>query len=114
MRPSILDESIYLCNKGYFRAAAVLLGAALEEGLKSRARAASLEVGPKETLNPIIVKLMSQDVGIITKFEAKQLESIAKMRNDAAHGGDFNYSKTQVKEAQNQVEATLRKLLGSA
>jgi hypothetical protein len=49
----LLDEADYLLQKGYARAAAVLIGAALEEGLKNRARAAGIPIGPKETLNPV-------------------------------------------------------------
>jgi hypothetical protein len=53
----LLDEADYLVSKGYIRAAAVLMGAALEEGLKTRARTEGIEVGPKDTLSPIIIKL---------------------------------------------------------
>ncbi len=42
------------------------------------------------------------------------LEAIAKMRNDAAHGGEFNYSKIQIEGARVQVESMLRKLLGNS
>jgi len=110
----LLDEATYLFNKGYSRAAAVLLGAALEEGLKARARALPLEVGPKETLSPIIVKLKSANVNVLTEFEAKRLEAIARMRNDAAHGGEFTYTKMEIESALKEVEATLGKLLGGA
>jgi hypothetical protein len=79
-----------ICSKhGYERAAVVLAGAALEEGLKNRARAAGVEVTSKETLSPIIIKLKAMEVGVLTEFEAKRLEAVAKMRNDAAHGGGW-------------------------
>ncbi len=52
----ILDEATYLYEKGYLRAAAVLLGAALEEGLKNRAKAIPIEIGPKDTLGTVIIK----------------------------------------------------------
>ncbi len=110
----LLDEATYLLTKGYIRAAAVLLGAALEEGLKARARAVPLEIGPKETLNPVIVKLKAPEVNVLTEFEAKRLEAIAKLRNDAAHGGNFEYSKKDVNTALQEVEATLGKLLGGS
>lgn len=83
----LLDEASYLMTKGYDRAAAVLIGAALEEGLKSRARAAGVDIGQKDTLNPVIAKLKAHPVGIITEFEAKRLKAISRLRNDAAHGG---------------------------
>jgi len=108
----LLDEANYLSNKGYHRAAIVIAGAALEEGLKTRARSEFIEIGPKETLNPLITKLKSTGVGLLTAFEAIDLERIAKMRNDAAHGGGFNYSKTETKEVLNKIEHYLNKLLG--
>jgi len=110
----ILDEADYLMERGYLRAAAVLIGAALEEGLKNRARTAGLEIGPKDTLNPVIAKLKAPDVHVLSDFDAKRLESIAKMRNDAAHGGDFNYQTEQVAQALGDVRTTLEQTLRHA
>ena len=109
----LLDEADYLVRKKYLRAAAVIIGAALEEGLKTRARSESIKVGQKETLIPIIHKLKAPEIGILTAFEAKELEAIANMRNDAAHGGEFNYSKSQVDVVLRKVENTLSSLLGT-
>lgn len=109
----LLDEAEYLINKKYLRASAVLIGAALEEGLKTRARSESIEIGQKDTLNPVIQKLRMSDTEVLTDFEAKELEAIAKMRNDAAHGGEFDYSKKQVQEVLKKVEETLNRLLGT-
>lgn len=108
----ILDEASYLLDKEYLRASAVLLGAALEEGLKTRARSSGIDISKKDTLNPVINKLKSPENPIISDYEAKQLEALAKIRNDAAHGGDFNYSKKELTEAKNQIECILSKLLG--
>lgn len=110
----LLDEASYLLSKGYDRAAVVIFGAALEEGLKTRARSIALEIGKKETLHPIIQKLKAPDVGLLTEFEAKQLEAVAKMRNDAAHGGEFVYSMSDIEEAYKRVESILYKLLGNS
>jgi hypothetical protein len=107
----ILDEGDYLMQKGYLRAAAVLIGAALEEGLKTRARAVGLEVGPRDTLNPIIARLKAPEVHVLTDFDAKRLEAIARMRNDAAHGGEFNYQLAQVPQALFEVRTTLEEML---
>ncbi len=109
----LLDEADYLIHKKYLRASAVLIGAALEEGLKTRARSESIEIGQKDSLNPVIQKLRMSDRGTLTDFEAKELEAIAKMRNDAAHGGEFDYSKKQVQEVLKKVEETLNRLLGA-
>lgn len=110
----LLDEATYLSQKGYLRAAAVLLGAALEEGLKARARSVPLEIGPKDSLSPLIVKLKAQTVNVLTEFEAKRLEAIARLRNDAAHGGEFTYSENDIDAALKEVGAILGKLLGGA
>jgi len=56
----LLDEAAYLAEKRYLRAAAVLLGAALEEALKNRAKAVPIEVSAKDTLVPMIVKLKAR------------------------------------------------------
>jgi hypothetical protein len=110
----LLDEAGYLFQKGYIRAAAVLLGAALEEGLKARARAIPLELSPRDTLSPVIAKLKAPAVGILSEFEAKRLEAIARLRNDAAHGGDFAYEAVAVETALKEVEETLGRLLSAA
>jgi hypothetical protein len=107
----LLDEADYLLSKGYLRAAAVLMGAALEEGLKTRARTEGIEVGPRDTLNPIIIKLKAPEVNVLNEFSAKRLESLAKMRNDAAHGSDFNYQLDEVSGALKEVRATLEQIL---
>jgi hypothetical protein len=109
----LLDQADYLLKHGYERAAAVLAGAALEEGLKNRARAAGLEVSSKDTLNPIIIKLKAIEVGVLTEFEAKRLEAVAKMRNDAAHGGEFTYRSEQISEALSEIRTTLEKVLSA-
>ena len=110
----LLDEAEYLCNKGYLRASAVLIGAALEEGLKTRAKSDSIDINRKDTLNPITSKLKKKTVGILNEFEAKKLEVVAKIRNDAAHGDNFNYKKEDVEEALRTVESTLSKVLENA
>lgn len=110
----LLDEATYLLQKGYTRAAAVLLGAALEEGLKARARAVPVALSPRDTLSPVITKLKSPEIGILTEFEAKRLEAIARLRNDAAHGGEFKYETATVESAIKEVEATLGRLLTAA
>ena len=107
----ILDEADYLSARGYLRAAAVLMGAALEESLKTRARAIGLDVGPKDTLSPIITKLKAPGAQVLNEFEAKRLESLAKMRNDTPHGGEFNYQAERVSQAVSEARTILEQLL---
>lgn len=109
----LLDESRYLFSKSYLRAAAVLAGAALEEGLKTRARSEGIEFTNKDGLSDIVVKLKRSDAGVLTEFEAKKIEPIGKLRNDAAHGGEFNYQSQDVQEMINEVEKILSRILGS-
>lgn len=108
----LLDESRYLFSKNYLRAAAVLAGAALEEGLKARAKSGGIEFTNKDGLSDIVVKLKRSDLGILTEFEAKKIEPIGKLRNDAAHGGEFNYQKQDIQEMIDEVEKILSRVLG--
>ena len=106
-----LDEAEYLIKKNYLRAAAVLIGAALEEGLKNRAKTEGIEISEKDRLSTVIIKLKSSNNSILTAFEAKELEVCTKMRNDAAHSGNFSYEKKQVEEQLRKVRGILDKLL---
>jgi len=106
----ILDEASYLLRKKYLRASAVLIGAALEESLKIYARSNSIEVGPKETLSPLIDTVKKKGNSLITEFEAKNLQAIATMRNDAAHGGNFEYTERQVQDSFQKVEELLQRI----
>lgn len=109
----LLDEAEYLLGKGYDRAAAVLIGAALEESLKSRARAIPLEITEKDTLVPVIHKLKEPEVGVLTEVQAKRLEAISRLRNAAAHGGEFNYKPEDVREALEEPQRVLQRVLNT-
>jgi hypothetical protein len=106
------QQAVYLFERGYFRAAVVLADAALEEAMKVRAKSIPVEMSGKETLVPLIQKLKSPDINVLTEFQARQLEAIAKMRNDAAHGGEFNYTKNEVERSLVDVSEALRRILG--
>jgi hypothetical protein len=108
----LLHQAEYLFEKGYLRAAAVLGGAALEEALKTRALAIPLELSGKETIVPLLHRLKDKAVGLLTEFEATNLEAVARMRNDAAHGRSFEYTKEQVQDALKTIRHTLENILG--
>ena len=108
----ILQQAEYLRNRGYLRAAAVLGGAALEEALRSRAKAIPIEISDKDTLVPLLHKLKAPGVGIITEVQSKTLEAVAKIRNDAAHGGPFEYHKEEVERALLEIQRILGRILG--
>jgi len=108
----LLSQAEYLLDKGYLRASAVLIGAALEEALKSRAKAIPIEVSEKDTIVPLLHKLKAPNVGVITEVQSKNLEAVAKVRNDAAHGGSFEYRKQDVDRALAEVQTVLDRILG--
>ncbi|MGL5014222.1 MAG: DUF4145 domain-containing protein [Bacteroidales bacterium] len=103
----ILDEASYLLNKNYLRSAMVLIGAALEEAFKAYAKAYEIEITNKETLSPLIDKLRKN--GIISDLDKRKLESIVMLRNKAAHGGEFEYTKEEIEDAYKKVEEQLEK-----
>jgi hypothetical protein len=106
----LLSQAQYLLQRDYVQASAVLLGAALEEGLRARARADGLETEVRDTLNPLIEKLTKS--GILSAFEADRLKGVAKMRNEAAHGGEFTYGSKDVAAALDDVRSVLSRTLG--
>lgn len=108
----LLSQAEYLLSKGYLRASAVLIGAALEEALKSRAKAIPIEVAEKHTIVPLLHKLKAPNVGVITEVQSKNLEAVAKVRNDAAHGGSFEYHEKDIHRALAEVQAILGRILG--
>lgn len=82
-----VNQAITLANDKSFHpaAAAILLGAALEEFLKQIAEINLIDlVGIKKTIDPISQKLYESKV--ITKQDMKDITSWAGLRNDATHG----------------------------
>lgn len=108
----LLAEAQYLEEKGYLRAAVVLSGAALEEGLRSRARIASVKMSGRETLVPLIHKLKAPEVGVLDELEASRLEVWAKMRNQAAHGEEVSFNSEEVARMRLEIGRTLETILG--
>jgi hypothetical protein len=62
----------------------------------------------------MIIRLKAPEAHVLTDFDAKRLEAIARMRNDAAHGGDFDYQLMQITQALTDVRATLEQMLRHA
>ena len=108
----LLSQSEYLLKKKYLRAAAVLMGAALEQALKERAMAEGIEISEKDTITPLLHKLKAPEVGVINELEAKRLESVATIRNDATHHRSFSYTKDDLIGAMNDVKKAMSRLLG--
>lgn len=81
-----LIQCINLANDKKFHpaAAAILLGATLEEFLKKLAEENKIDIIENKTIDPVSKALYSNN--IITKQDIKDITSWAGLRNDATHG----------------------------
>jgi hypothetical protein len=93
-----LEMGEYLLNEGYKDAAAVIIGAVLEDGLRKiavqRAVAVTSQAGRPLTIDPLNAALAND--GAYNKLAQKQITSWAHVRNKAAHGEYSEYTKEQV------------------
>ena len=95
-----LDMAEHLHREGYKDAAAVLLGAVLEDSLRKVADANGVSPlnskGKPLTLDPLNAALAKQ--GVYNALVQKQITSWANLRNDAAHGHFERYDPAQVQQ----------------
>lgn len=95
-----LDMAEHLLGEGYKDAAAVILGAVLEDSLRKIADACGVSTigskGQPLTIDPLNVAVCKS--GIYGPLVQKQITSWANLRNDAAHGHFANYDAAQVKQ----------------
>jgi hypothetical protein len=95
-----LDMAEHLLNEGYKDAAAVLLGAVLEDSLRklslSRELSTTSAHGKLLTIDPLNVALAKD--GAYGPLVQKQVTTWANLRNDAAHGHFAKYDAEQVKQ----------------
>jgi hypothetical protein len=95
-----LEMAEHLLNEGYKDAAAVLLGAVLEDSLRKLSDANGLAtVGANAkplTMEPLNVALAKK--GVYGPLVQKQVTTWANLRNDAAHGHFDRYDEDQVKQ----------------
>lgn len=95
-----LEMGEYLLNEGYKDAAAVIIGAVLEDGLRKLAEQHGISVsqasGKPLTIEPLNTELAKHDV--YSKLVQKQITSWAHIRNKAAHGefGEYNLEQVQM------------------
>lgn len=94
-----LDMAEHLLGEGYKDAAAVILGAVLEDTLRKIADANGVPVigskGKPLTIDPLNSAVCKQ--GVYGLLVQKQVTSWANLRNDAAHGHFDKYDDSQVK-----------------
>jgi hypothetical protein len=95
-----LDMAEHLLNEGYKDAAAVILGAVLEDSLRKlsigRGLPTTLANGKSLTIEPLNVALAKD--GAYGPLVQKQVTTWANLRNDAAHGHFSKYDAEQVKQ----------------
>jgi len=93
-----LEMAEYLLNQGYKDPAAVLLGAVLEDSLRTLANRGGIAVNSSQgkplTIEPLNVAIAKK--GMYNPLVQKQITSWANLRNDAAHGHFEKYDKDQV------------------
>ena len=95
-----LDMAEHLHREKYKDAAAVLLGAVLEDSLRKIADGSGVNIlnskGKPLTIDPLNAALAKK--GVYTPLVQKQITSWANLRNDAAHGHFDRYDSAQVQQ----------------
>lgn len=95
-----LEMAEYLLGEGYKDAAAVILGAVIEDSLKKLAASRGLKTtssnGKPMTIDPLNIELAKDNA--YNSLVQKQITTWANLRNDAAHGNFSKYDKDQVKQ----------------
>jgi len=93
-----LEMGEYLLNEGYKDAAAVIIGAVLEDSLRKLCIKNGIEIlsrnGKPLTIDPLNAALAKAD--IYNKLVQKQITTWAHIRNKAAHGEYSEYDQGQV------------------
>ena len=94
-----LEMAEHFLYEGYKDAAAVILGAVLEDSLRKIADANGIVIvwpkGKLLTLDPLNAAVTKE--GVYGPLVQKQITSWAHLRNDAAHGHFDRYDESQVK-----------------
>ena len=93
-----LEMGEYLLNGGYKDAAAVIIGAVLEDGLRrlSSKNGLSLESQDGKALNMESLNSQLAKADVYSKLAQKQVTTWAHLRNKAAHGQFGDYKPEQV------------------
>jgi hypothetical protein len=96
---SFLEIGEHLLDEGYKDAAAVTIGAVLEDGLRELSKKNDIAVlkpnGAPKTIDPLNTELAQHNV--YSKLVQKQITSYAHIRNKAAHGQYDEYDASEVK-----------------
>lgn len=96
----LLEMADHLLGEGYKDAAAVLLGAVLEDSLRKIATGNGVPTtapnGRPLTIDPLNAAIVK--TGTYNALVQQQITTWAKLRNDAAHGHFANYDAAQVRQ----------------
>jgi len=90
-----LDMAEHLLENGYKDAAAFLVGAVLENGLRKIAEKHNVTVKNNDDINSLNTKLADQ--GIYNRIIQQQIQTWKRIRDAAAHGRFNEYNADQVK-----------------
>jgi hypothetical protein len=97
---NFLEMAEHLVREGYKDAAAVLLGAVLEDSLRSLAARSNIATanvqGKPMTIDPLNIAVAK--AGVYGPLVQKQITSWANLRNDAAHGQFSKYDADHVQQ----------------
>lgn len=95
---NFLEIGEHLLSEGYKDAAAVTIGAVLEDGLRELCKKNNIEItkptGAPLSIEPLNAELAKNEV--YSKLVQKQVTSWAHIRNKAAHGQYNEYNKSEV------------------
>lgn len=99
---SELEQAKALLGAGYFIAAAVIAGTVLETTLRELCEKNSLPLGKANKMNDDLAK-----AGVYNTLQQKQILALADIRNSAAHGKVDEFTRNDVSNMINSIEAFL-------
>ncbi|MDP2948074.1 MAG: DUF4145 domain-containing protein [Chloroflexota bacterium] len=105
----ILGQAEHLLSAGYKDAAAVLTGAVLESSLRKLCDKRGLAYTPKETTEPLNVKLAKD--GAYQPMTQKMITTWGDLRNNAAHGHFDRYTEADVRQMHQWVSGLVEQQL---
>jgi hypothetical protein len=100
-----LEQATYLCESGYFQAAAVLAGSTLEDALRRLCNRAGIILSSKPKLELMNTELAKK--GIYNTLTQKMVTYLADIRNKAAHGKVDEFCKDDVTQMIKQIRSFL-------
>ena len=108
----LLEQAEALLGLGYARSAAVLVGATLEAHVRRLAERHGVEIVKNDGGHRSVENIRNdlQSKGAIGKTVNKHLGVVFGLRNDAAHGGDFNHSVQVVESTMRDVVSLIARL----